>query len=63
MKQMIIFRFLKDRDDKVIGKTLLRVIKVSSSFVGIGARGVINSSEFKKLADALEPHNDGFTVS
>lgn len=63
MKQMMIFNFIKDRDGKITGKCVVRVIKVNSSFVGIGNRGVINSSEFKKLADALEPYNDGFTVS
>lgn len=63
MKQMMIFNFVKDRDGRITGKRVVRVIKVDSSFVGIGNKGVINSSEFKRLADALEPSNDGFTVS
>jgi len=63
MKQMMIFIFVKDKDGRITGKRVTRVIKVDNSFVGIGARGVINSSEFKRLADAIEPYNDGFTVS
>ena len=64
MKQLTIFRLVRDpnNNDKVLGRMTLRIINVSSTFVGIGERGVVNKAEFKKLADALEPSNDGFSV-
>lgn len=65
MKQVSIFQFLRDptNHSRTIGKKVLRVINVHESFVGIGEKGAINKAEFKKLADALEPYNDGITIS
>lgn len=64
MKRLSIFRLIRDpkNNDNILGKQLLRVIQVWPTFVGIGQYGVINKSEFKKLADSLEPSNDGFDV-
>ena len=65
MKKLTIFRFIRDPKnfDNIIGKRALRMINVHESFIGIGDQGVINKSEFKKLADSLETYNDGFTIS
>ncbi len=65
MKRLTIFKLIRDpRDnDKVLDKQVIRIVNVHPSFVGIGERGVINKSEFKKLADSLELSNDGFYVS
>lgn len=53
-----LFIYLKT-DDK---KLLLRTVTVHSSFVGIGKNGAINTSEFKKLADDLEPTSNHYAV-
>jgi hypothetical protein len=65
MKRLTIFRLVRDpRDnDKILRKQTLRIITVHPVFVGIGEKGTVNKAEFKKLADALEPSNDGFSVS
>lgn len=65
MKKMTIFRFIRDPRNfgKILGKDTLRVINVHESFVGIGPKGDINKAEFRKLADSLEPHNDGISLS
>lgn len=64
MKKVIIFSFIRDSKDhsKILGKRLLRAINVYPSFVGNGDKGAINRAEFKKLADDLEPYNEGFTI-
>lgn len=64
MKKMTIFRLLRDpkAQHKVVGKETLRVINVTDSFVGIGEKGQINKAEFQKLADTLEPYNEGITI-
>lgn len=65
MKKVSIFRFIRDHNNfgKIIGKEVLRVINVSETFIGIGERGQINKEEFRKLANALEPYNDGVSLS
>jgi hypothetical protein len=65
MKKMTIFRFIRDPKNfgKILGKETLRVINTHESFVGIGAKGEVNKAEFRKLADALEPFNDGISLS
>ena len=65
MKKMTIFRFIRDFKNfgKILGKETLRVINTHESFTGIGAKGEVNKAEFKKLADALEPFNDGISLS
>lgn len=64
MKQLTVFRLVRDprNNDKVLGKQTLRIINVHPVFVGIGEKGAVNKAEFKKLADALEPSNDGFSI-
>lgn len=61
---MTIYRLLRAPNNfsKIIGKETLRVINVHDSFVGIGNKGEVNKTEFQKLADALEPSNEGFTL-
>lgn len=65
MKQLIIFRYIRDpkNHSKILGKDTLRVVNVHDSFVGIGERGVINNAEFKRLADDLEPYNEGISIT
>lgn len=65
MKQVTIFKLLRDPNDhsKVVGKQALRIVNVHHSFEGIGQKGAINKEEFKKLADVLEPGNDGCDIS
>jgi hypothetical protein len=62
--KLTIYRLVRDprSHHKIIGKDTLRVINVTDSFVGIGDKGEINKAEFQKLADALEPNNEGFTI-
>lgn len=43
-------------------KRLLRVISVSSTFIGIGKKGSVNISDFSRLAKDLEPTMEGFTI-
>jgi hypothetical protein len=64
MKKMTIFRLIKDSKifNKIIGREVLRVINVGPTFIGIGEKGEINHSEFKKLADYLEPKNEGYSI-
>ncbi len=50
MKKVSIFEI--NTDDTL---TLLRIVSVSPSFQGIGVHGNVIFSEFKKLADDLEP--------
>ena len=65
MKQLTIFSYIRDprRADKIVGRNVLRVVNVHETFVGIGDKGQIIKSEFKKLADALEPYNEGIHIS
>lgn len=65
MKKVIIFSFIRDPRDnsKIIGKKILRAITVHPSFIGNGNKGAINKAEFKRLADDLEPYNEGYTIS
>jgi hypothetical protein len=65
MKKMTIFRFVRNPKNygEILGKETLRVINVHDSFVGIGEKGQVNKSEFRKLADCLEPYNDGISLS
>lgn len=63
--KVTIYRFVRDPNSfgRVLGKDTLRVINVHPTFEGIGSDGEPNRAEFKKLADALEPGNDGFILS
>ena len=65
MKKMTIFRFIRDNNNfgKVVGKLALRVINVHERFEGFGERGQINKAKFRELANALEPFNDGISLS
>jgi len=65
MKKITIFKFLRDSKNfgRILGKETLRVINVHESFVGIGSKGEINKAEFRKLADALEPTNEGINIT
>jgi hypothetical protein len=65
MKQVTIFQVIRDTNDhsKIIGKQALRIVNVHPTFEGIGEKGAINKAEFKKLADVLEPHNDGYDIA
>ena len=62
--KMTIYRLLRDPNNfsKIKGKETLRVINVHSSFVGIGDKDEVNKAEFQKLADALEPNTEGYTL-
>lgn len=62
---MTIFKYIRDNSNfgKIKGKLTLRVVNVSETFEGIGARGEVNKSAFRKLADDLESHNDGISLS
>lgn len=64
MRKLTVFKLVRDpnNNDKVLGKRTLRQVSVHDSFIGIKEKGVIDKSEFKKLADILEPSNDGFHV-
>lgn len=65
MRKLSIFRLMRDPkdNDKVLGKRVLRIVTVGDTFVGVKEKGAIDKSEFKKLADVLEPSNDGFNLS
>lgn len=65
MNTITIFRYIRDPRDhsKIKGRLALRVVNVHPSFVGFGDKGAINKAEFKKLADDLEPTNDGISLS
>lgn len=65
MKKVLIFSFIRDSEDysKILGKRILRAVTIHPSFVGNGDKGAINRAEFKKLADDLEPYNEGFTIA
>ena len=62
--KMTIYSLIRHQDhyDKILGKLTLRVINVTSSFIGIGDNGEPNLAEFQRLADSLEPGNEGFTL-
>ena len=62
---MTIFRFIRDNNNygKIVGKLTLRVINVSERFEGFGEKGQINKAKFRDLANALEPFNDGISLS
>lgn len=65
MKKMTIFRFIRDPRNfgKILGKETLRVVNTHESFTGVGENGTINKEEFKKLADVLEPYNEGINIT
>ncbi len=65
MKKLTIFNYIRDDNNanKILGKNSLRVVSVHESFIGIGDKGQINKAEFQRLADALEPHNEGINIS
>ena len=65
MTKVTIFKYIRSPHDhsKITGKETLRVINVHDSFIGIGKHGSINMAEFKELADDLESHNDGVSLS
>lgn len=50
MKKLLIYK--RDHNDKNV---LLRSVRVTPDFIGIGNKGQINNEEFKKLALDLEP--------
>lgn len=62
--KLTVFSYIRNPNahHKVIGKNTLRVINVHPSFCGITSKGDVLQEEFKKLADALEPSNEGFTI-
>lgn len=63
MKKLTIFkRSDKIERDGTFKNEVLRSICVHSSFIGIGKNGQINGSEFKKLAQDLEPTSTGISV-
>ena len=56
MKQMLCYRTNgKVNADGSQGKDLIRVVKVSSQFEGIGKRGQINQQSFLELRRDIEP--------
>lgn len=65
MKKITIFKFIRDNRNygRILGRETLRVVNVHDSFTGIGEKGQINKAEFRKLADCLEPFNDGISLS
>lgn len=65
MKKMTIFRYIRSKReyDKIIGRETLRVVNVHPSFIGIGKDEEVNRAEFRKLADILEPTNEGINIS
>lgn len=64
MKKMKIFKYIRDNKNyKILNKLTLRIINVHESFEGFGKHGQINKAEFKKLANDLEPFNDGISFS
>jgi hypothetical protein len=65
MRQLTIFKLIRDprNNDKVLRRQTLRIINVHDTFVGNGSKGAIIKFVFKKLADDLEPSNDGLLIS
>lgn len=60
MKKLFIY---KNEDfNGVLVKNLLRVITVHPTFVGIGRNRNIDVSEFRKLAEYLEPNFSSIAV-
>lgn len=45
-----------------MSNTLIRVIRVTADFMGIGKNGQINNAEFKSLALFLEPEATSHSV-
>lgn len=64
METMTIFKYRRDPKDfsKILDKIILRIITVHESFIGFGEKGAVNRSEFVKLANTLEPSNDGIIL-
>lgn len=63
--KLTIFQFIRNSkdNDRIMGKQTLRVTNVHDSFIGIGERDrEVNRAEFRKLADVLEPYNEGFLI-
>lgn len=57
MKKLLIYS--KNQYDERI---LLRSIRITNSFIGIGSKGQVNIGEFKKLASDLEPTMTSFEL-
>lgn len=64
MRKMTIYAVIRDENNhsKIIGKKTLRAINLDPSFEGFGEKGAINQDACKRLADALEPANDGYDI-
>jgi hypothetical protein len=60
-----IYKNIRDPDNpsKIVKQETLRIINVSNAFLGIGEGGSVNRAEFEKLANVLEPYNDGIVIS
>ena len=58
MKKLLIYRRVQGTEKS----ELLRSVSVHPGFVGIGANGIINESEFKKLAQDLESSHTSISV-
>lgn len=65
MSKITIFKCIRSPKDhsKILKKVTIRIINVHDFFMGHGTKGQINFAEFKKLADDLEPDNDGISLS
>ena len=65
MKKLTIFNYIRDDNNanRILGKNIIRVVSVHESFIGIGDKGQINKAEFQRLADSLDPHNEGINIS
>jgi hypothetical protein len=63
--KLTIFKLVRDpkAHHKIIGKDTLRVVNVHPTFAGITSKGEANKAEFQELANALEPYNDGISLS
>ena len=64
MKKLTIFNYIRDKNNanKILGKNIIRVLSVHGSFIGIGNKDQINKAEFQRLADYLDPHNEGINI-
>jgi hypothetical protein len=63
MKKLVIYKDVFNEGKKKVERRVLRSITPGPTFVGYGKNGTINSNEFKKLAQALEPGMTGHYVA
>lgn len=64
MRKMTIFQVIRDENNhaKIVGRKTLRSVNLHPSFEGFGEKGAINKDACKKLADDLEPYNEGWEI-